>query len=90
MNKEEYREEVLRQMKEQNQRLWDIEVMLIFIALLIGIVLIAVVWQNCSIGSIREDIRQMSISDIPYRVLDYVKWINDRLTVIEAHVKTYR
>lgn len=87
MNKEEYREEVLRQMKEQNQRLWDIEVMLIFIALLIGIVLIAVVYQGCHIKNIEHYVSKMYIADIPSKILFSVEYIEDKLELIRNTIR---
>ena len=69
MNKELYREEMLRHMEMQNERLFNIEVLLSVIAVFVFALVMIVVWQNCSIGDIERYVYKLYTSDIPPRIL---------------------
>lgn len=69
MNKEQYRKEILRQMEIQNERLFNIEVLLTVIAVFVVALVIIVIWQNCTIGDIERYVYKLYTSDIPPRIL---------------------
>ena len=87
MNKEEYREEVLRQLKEQNTHLKEVVVLLWFALFLVIIMLIVVVYQGCHIKNIEHYVSKMYIADIPSKILSSVEYIEDKLELIYTTIR---
>lgn len=87
MNKEEYREEILKQLKEQNTHLKEVVVLLWFALFLVIIMLIIVIYQGCHIKNIEHYVSKMYIADIPSKILSSVEYIEDKLELIRNTIR---
>lgn len=88
MNKEEYREEVIRQLKEQNNKLRSIDDNILYGLIDISIILIIIagliLWQNCAIGSMEDILERFKDMNDP---LNPFHQILDELEILKIHLK---